>query len=255
MGHCAKCTTHCSVLLCKTGLHQACITVNKPVKNSSSYRCAVTQHRCTATLFRAKCTPHCSVLLYKTGLQQACITALTSMKLCSSCRCAMTQHQCTATLFRTKCSLHVWAKCIPHCSVVLCKSGSQQACVTATPPMEICSSYRCAWSGHCNTVQGKMQCPLISAALQDWLAADSMIHLRRYPLSTGLQEGPNPSALQNCSGQTTMPTAALQDWLAACLYHCRYTYEGLLFHAGVQGPNTNALQHCSGQNAVPTDQC
>jgi len=24
---------------------------------------------------------------------------------------------------------------------------------------------------HCNTIEGKLQCPLISAAVQDWLAA------------------------------------------------------------------------------------
>ncbi len=43
-------------------------------------------------------------------------------------------------------NLLVWSNCIPHCSEVLCKTGSQQACVTATAPMEICSSYRCAVS-------------------------------------------------------------------------------------------------------------
>ena len=106
---------HCSVLLSKTGLHQACINANTPMKICSSYRSPLTQHQCTAALFRAKCSPHCSVLLSKTGLHQACITANTTMKICSSYRCAVTQHQCTAALFR--------AKCNPHCSVLLCKTG------------------------------------------------------------------------------------------------------------------------------------
>ena len=39
-----------------------------------SYRCAVTQHQCTALLFFAKCNAHSSVPICKTGLQQACMT-------------------------------------------------------------------------------------------------------------------------------------------------------------------------------------
>ena len=157
------------------------------MKICSSYRCAVTQHQCTATLFRSKCSPHCSVLLCKTGFQQACITAITPMKICSSYRCAVTQHQCTATLFRAKSSpllsaalqdrlaaglyhsnytyedllfiqvcsdpkpvqsITVLAKCSPHCLVLLCKTGLQQACITAFTPMKMCSSYRCAVTQH-----------------------------------------------------------------------------------------------------------
>ncbi len=37
----------------------------------SSRRCAVTQHQCTAALFRAKCSPNCSVLLCKSGSSKA----------------------------------------------------------------------------------------------------------------------------------------------------------------------------------------
>ncbi len=58
------------------------------------------------------------------------------MEICSSYRCAVTQRQCTAALFRAKCTL--------HCLVLLCKTGSQQVCVSANTPVEICSSYRCA---------------------------------------------------------------------------------------------------------------
>ena len=48
-----------------------CVTAVTPVEICPSYRCAVTQHTCSATLFRVKCNPHCSVLLCKTGSQQA----------------------------------------------------------------------------------------------------------------------------------------------------------------------------------------
>ena len=57
-----------------------------------------------------------------------------------SYRCAVTQHQGTATLVK--------ANCIPDSSVLLCKTGSQQACVTASAPIDICCSYRCAVTQH-----------------------------------------------------------------------------------------------------------
>ena len=58
---------HCSVLLCNTGRQQACDTANTAMEIWSSYRCAVAQHQCNATLLLAKCNGHCSVLLCKTG--------------------------------------------------------------------------------------------------------------------------------------------------------------------------------------------
>ena len=173
----AKCSAHSSALLCKTGLQQACITAITPMKLCCSYRCAVTQHQCTGiTLFRAKCSAHCSVLLCKTGLQlYHCITptklcchqvcSYTYDQICCSCRCAVTQHQCTITLFRAKCSA--------HCSVLLCKTGLQLACITAITPMKICCSYRCAVNQHQCTVtlfRGKCSATQLSAALQDRLA-------------------------------------------------------------------------------------
>jgi len=48
-----------------------CVAANTPVEMSSSYRCAVTQHQCTAVLLRAKLISHCPVLLCKTGSQHA----------------------------------------------------------------------------------------------------------------------------------------------------------------------------------------
>jgi len=140
----------------------------------SSYRCAVTQHKCTAALSKAECNPHCSVLLCKGGSQQSMCHCSDICGDCSSYRCAMTQH-----------------KCNPHCSVLLCKTGSQQAvchcrytcggllfiqvkalqhcsgqntfstvqccsakqahsmhCVTANTPMKICSSNSYAVAQH-----------------------------------------------------------------------------------------------------------
>ena len=113
--------------------------------------CAVTQHQCTAALFRAKCSPLCSVLLCKTSSQHACVTAIAPMDIWSSYMCAVTQHQCTAALFRAKCS--------PLCSVLLCKTSSQHACVTAIAPMKICCSYKCAVTQHqCSAALPRAKC-------------------------------------------------------------------------------------------------
>jgi len=50
------------------------------------------------------------------------------------------QHHCTAALVR--------AEQLAHCSVLLCKTGSQHACANAVTPMEIWSSYRFAVMQH-----------------------------------------------------------------------------------------------------------
>ena len=67
--------SHCSLLLCKTGLQQACITAITPMKICWSYSCAVTHHQCTATLV-LECTPtaHCC------SARQAC-SRLASLQL------------------------------------------------------------------------------------------------------------------------------------------------------------------------------
>ena len=180
--------SHCSVLLCKTGSQQPCATAITPTEICSSYNCAVMQHLCTAALVKAEQLSHCSVLLCKnrltaalchcsytygdllfihvctdatlmhcsTGqgrtafslfcaalqnrLTAACATAITPMEICSSYNCALMQHLCTAALVK--------AEQLSHCSVLLCKTGSQQLCATAVTPMEICSSYRCALMQH-----------------------------------------------------------------------------------------------------------
>jgi len=166
----------------------------------SSYRCAVTQDQCTAARFRAKYNFHCSVLLCKTGSHQAVchcmytyggllfmqvcsdpgpmhcskvqgkmqsplfsaalqnrLTAASlslhvhPMDICSSYMCAVAQDQCTAARFRVKCS--------PHCSVLLCKIGSHQAvCHCGSTYGYLLFIHVCSDPGpmQCSKVQGKM---------------------------------------------------------------------------------------------------
>jgi len=112
-----------------------------PMEICSSYRCAVTQHQCTAALFRAKCNPHCSLPLCKTGSHQAV------------CHCKYTYGD---LLFIQVCS----DPAPMHCSSAQGKmqsplfSAALQNRLTAGivslqyTPMEICSSYRCAVTQH-----------------------------------------------------------------------------------------------------------
>ena len=121
----------------------------------------------------------------KEAHSRQCVTAVTPMEICSSYRCPVTHHTCSATLFR--------AKCNPHCSVLLCKTGSQQAvCHCSYTYGDLLFIQVSSDTSHmlCNTVQGKMQSPLFSAALQKRLTAGSVslqLHLWRFALHTGVQ--------------------------------------------------------------------
>ena len=84
---------------------------------------------------------HCSTALGKmlfpllsaalqNSLTRPGATAIKPLEICSLYRCAVTYHQGTLTLLS--------AKCISHWSLLLCKTGLQQACVTAFTPKKIC---------------------------------------------------------------------------------------------------------------------
>jgi len=149
------------------------------------------------TLPTAEC---CSA---KQAHSRLCVTAITPMEVCSSNRCAVTQHQCTSARFRAKCS--------PHCLVLLCKTGSQQAvCQCSYTIGDLLFLQVCSGSPHmpCNNVQGTMQSLLFSAALQNRLTAGTVslqLHLWRFALQTSVQCC-NTNALQHWSGQNAVPT-------------------------------------------------
>ena len=114
-----------------------------------------------------------------------CVTAATPMDICSSHRCAGTQHQCTAALFRAKCS--------PYCSMLLGKTNSQQAvCHCKYTHADLLFAHVCCDTTpmRCIKVQGKLQSPLFSSALQNRLTAGSVslqVHLGRSFLITCVQ--------------------------------------------------------------------
>jgi len=122
----------------------------------------------------------------------------------------VTEHQCIAPLFK--------AKCNPQCSMLLCKTGPQQALSHCSYTygdllfMQVCCDPA---PMHCSSVQGKMQSPLFSAALQNKPTAGSValhLHLGRSALHTGVSD----SARVHCSsvqGKMQSPgfSAALQN--------------------------------------------
>ena len=119
----------------------------------------------------------------------------------------MTQHQCTAARFRAKCS--------PHCSMLFCKTGSQQAVCHCTYTygdllfiqvcIETCRSYRCAVT-HTN-------CGLVAL----------------------------PGA--KCSSQFLVLLYKTGSQHALC--HCKYTYGGWLFVQVCRDPTPMHIQVCS----------
>ena len=85
-----------------------CFIAVRPMEICCTYRCAVTQHKCSAALFRAKCTPHCSVLLCnEASLQAVCHCRCTYgdllfIQLCSDpapIQCSKVQGKLQSPLF------------------------------------------------------------------------------------------------------------------------------------------------------------
>jgi len=138
----------------------------------------------------------------------------------------------------------------PHCSVLLWKTSSQHAFVTAITPIKICSSYRCAVT--------QLKCtaalvPLFSAALENKLTAGLCHYKYTYGDLLSIQVCSDPAQMHCSNGLDKMHSplfsAALENRLTAGFCHCNYTYGGLLFKQVCSHP---AEMHCS---TGPTVQC
>ena len=146
-----------------------------------------------------------------------CVTAITPMEICSPYSCAVSQQKCTAAL--------VWAKCIPHCSVVLCKTGSQQALCHCNYSygdllsIQLCSELTVM---HCSTGQGKVHSPLFSGVLENRLTTGTLslqIHQWKFVpcseptvmhCSTGLSKMHSPLFSGVLENRLTTGTSSLQ---------------------------------------------
>ena len=151
------------------------------------------------------------------------------VEVCSSYRCAVNQHSCTAALVR--------ARCIPHGSVLLCKTG--------TASMQLHQWGKALHTGVqcCNTNElqhwsGQDACTLFSSALQNRVTAclcHCKFHLRSSVLHERVQRT-NTNALQHWSGQDAFPTVsvALQNRLTAGTVAMQLHLWGKAVHTGVQ---------------------
>ena len=85
---------------------------------------------------------------------------------------------------------------------------------------------------HCNTALGKMQSPLLSAAVQSRLTA-ALCHCNyTYEDLLFIQESSDPTPV-HCNTafdkmQSPLLSVAVQNRLTEALCHCNYTYEVLL---------------------------
>ena len=115
-----------------------------------------------------------------------------------------------------------------HCSVLQCKTGWQQACVTANRPVKVCSSYRSAVTQLQCTAQGKIQSPLLSAATQIRLTP-GLCHCK-HPygdvLFIQVCSDPTPMHCSTAQGKVQSPllSAAMQIRLTPGLCLWKNTY-------------------------------
>ena len=189
----------------------------------------------------------------QTGWQQFCATAFTPIKFEYPHRCAITKHQGSAALFR--------AKCMPCCSVLLCKQAG-----SSVSPMHLHLSN---FAIHTNIAITKHQCsaaifrakcmPCCSVLLCKQAGSGVVsLHLHLSSLTTHTDvQSPTTSAVQQSSGQNACLVAlcCYANMLAAVLAQCIYTYQILLSTQTLQSPNTSAVQQSSGQNACLVALC
>ena len=98
---------------------------------------------------------------------------------------------------------------------------------------------------HCSTVQGQIQSPLFSVALQNRLTAGSpspQLHLWRFALHTGLPQQQSSAARfrAKCNPHCSVLLCKTGSQQAVC--HCSYTCGDLLFTQVCMAP---APMHCS----------
>ncbi len=109
---------------------------------------------------------------------------------------------------------------------------------------------------HCGTVHGKVQRPLLTAALQDRLAAGlyHCNHSCEDLLLTQVCSDSTAVHFDTVQGKMQCPLlgAALQDKLAAGMYHCNHSYEDLLF---IQMCGDPTPVHCNTAQAKNSAHC
>ena len=258
-----KCIPHCLLFLCKTGWQHCSVTAKTPLDILQTHRCTVSHHQCTTTLVRTLSEKQ------NAFLTAFCFSAKQADSIVVSVQIDLwvfphhigvqcPSHQCTAALVKTK--------CIPHCPVLLCKTGWQHCIVTAKTPLNISQTHRCAVSNHqCTAALVKTKCiphcPVLLCKtgwqhcsvtgktpldiLQTHRCAVSH-HQCTTTLVRTLSEKQNAFLTAFCF------SAKQADSIVVSLQRHLWIF---LKHTGVQWPSTSALQHWSRQNAFLTALC
>ena len=150
-----------------------------------------------------------------------------------------------------------WQSGIATCSVLLCKTGWQQACATANIPVEVCSSFRSAVAQHqgsATLLLAKCNCPLLSTAVHKRLAAGLCHSKYTYGESLLIQvcSGPAPVQCHIAFGKMQLSFAQY-----SCAKQAGSRLVPLQIHlwrvapeTGLQWPCTRAVPHCIWQNAI-----
>ena len=125
--------------LTSAAVHWCCITVQLCEEQISIGVIAVTQACSEPDSHSSTKQWGACFALTSAAVHWCCITARLYEGQISRGAIAVAQACCEAILQSS-----TEAKQAPHCSVLLCKSGSEHAYATAITPMEICPSYRCA---------------------------------------------------------------------------------------------------------------
>jgi len=141
------------------------------------------------------------------------------------------QQQSTAALFRAKCSF--------HCSVLLCKTGSQQTVCHCGYTygdflfLQVCNDPAPIF---CSTVQGKMQSPLLLSKTGSQQAVCHWSYTYGYLLFVKVYSEPATKHCSTVQGKMQFPlfSVAVQNKLTADSVSLRLHLWRFVLHTGVQ---------------------
>ena len=238
----AKCDPIVQCCSAKQAQSRQCVTAVTPMEVCSSYRCAVSQHKCSAALLKAKCNPHCSVLPCKTGSKQAvchCNHTYGVLLFIQVCRepaqmqCSSAQGKMQSPLFSVALQSRLTAGSV-SLQLHLCRfalhTGVQGA---STNAVQLCSRQ--------NAIPIVQCCPAKQAQSRQCVTAITPMEFCSSYRCAGSQHKCSAAFVQgkmrsHCS-VLLCKTGSKQ---AVC--HCSYTYGGLLF---IQVCSEPAQMQCS----------
>ena len=185
--------------------------------------------------------------------QRCCVTAFTPIKFDYPHRCAITRHQCSAALFR--------AKCMPCCSVLLCKQAGSSFVPLHLHLSSLTTHTNIAITKHqCSAAIFRAKCmPCVSVLLCKHAGSSVSpmhLHLSNFAIHTNIA-----ITKHQCSAAIfrakCMPCCSvlLCKQAGSGVVSLHLHLSSLTTHTDVQSPTTSAVQQSSGQNACLVALC